>query len=353
MSTSSAFCHIMTKIAKCDDKNSSTYPNAVDPLNIIFNQYRCYPLQSKFVFFKSSIGNMFMKQNHKQHFLNIFFKIQKIYRAFSRIAHIYKFKKTPIRTTTDMYMNDLLESQKNVISIYQDNCRYLFCSTDLVKIINNSLSHSPFFYADPVPIKNPWNNIPFTKANLYNIYFFIRKYNCVMPLLFENYFLCNFNLTKFKNKYEHTIRDFYINSYVKNTPANILYIATCQMLFENNYRKRLKIHERFPIEKLIDIFRPYLLLFYKSKYSFGNQNKAKYEKVLRVKIKDFISFNPKFGQRYLDFFGNEQFNDGHIDFYSKMKNANRMQIFEVSHIEVNDAAEEDVYEYNYEDAFDW
>ena len=53
----------------------------------------------------------------------------------------------------------------------------------LKKIVQKSLSNSDEMYSDPLPIKNPYNNLPFSKSNLYTLYFFIKKSDYVMPVI--------------------------------------------------------------------------------------------------------------------------------------------------------------------------
>ena len=69
-----------------------------------------------------------------------------------------------------MFFNDLKPNK--TLSIVQDQKKYLFSIFDLKEIINKSLSNIDYGYPKILPIKNPYNNIPFTQSNLYNIYFF-------------------------------------------------------------------------------------------------------------------------------------------------------------------------------------
>ena len=44
-----------------------------------------------------------------------------------------------------------------------------------MNIINKSIINCPDMFVEPLDIKNPYTNIPFSKAGSYNIYFKINK----------------------------------------------------------------------------------------------------------------------------------------------------------------------------------
>ena len=83
---------------------------------------------------------------------------------------------------------------------------------DITLIINMSLIHSLNLFADPLCIKNPYNNLPFSKSILYYIYhFIIEKTNLSIKInyteLFFKFHRCNFCLTNFLNKYEYFLNN--------------------------------------------------------------------------------------------------------------------------------------------------
>ena len=167
-------------------------------MGLVNNRYN-----SKIIMFKESI-NSFL-QFSREEFINYFCKIQKIYYAFSRLAFIYKYKKSTMSATTDMGLNDITINDKNVLCIYHFNSRYLFNINDLLKIINTSLKNSYAFFSQPLQSKNPYNNLPFTKSNLYNIYFFMKYNTHIYNDLFIKFFYCDFNLSTFYYKYEYLL----------------------------------------------------------------------------------------------------------------------------------------------------
>jgi hypothetical protein len=71
----------------------------------------------------------------------------------------------------------------------------------------------------------------------------------------------------------------------------------------NKYCKKIRIksviniHVDFPKDKLIKIMKPYLLLFYKSQYSFHPQTKLIFVKIFVKSLIKFNKFNPQFGRK--------------------------------------------------------
>jgi hypothetical protein len=160
------------------------------------------------------------------------------------------------------------------------------------------------FFSEPKSIKNPYNNLPFKKSTLYNIYLFTRyKTHQYSELLFK-FFECDFNLSIFKFRNEYLLRDYSIENYVYNSPSAILEYEIRNMIKEyNKYCKKIRIksviniHSEFPKDKLIQIMKPYLLLFYKSQYSFHPQTKLIFVKIFVKSLIKFNKFNPQFGRK--------------------------------------------------------
>ena len=134
-----------------------------------------YSLKNKFKYINEQINNIFFTEEQKEDFINIFCKIQKTYFAFARFAYIYKYKKAKIVVDFDLCLNPIDINNKNSICLLQEKYKYCFRINDLINIIDTALSNSPNFFSDPLISKNPYNNVPFNKSTLYNIYFKILK----------------------------------------------------------------------------------------------------------------------------------------------------------------------------------
>ena len=334
---------------------------------IINNNKNIVSCKNKFIFYENFINNLFLKNKYKL-FIEYFNKIQKTYNALNRFAFICKFKKTNIMVKTDLCLNPININDKNILCIYHVNAKYLFYINDLIKIINNSLTSSHNFFSEPLSIKNPYNNISFTKSNLYNIYFFIKFNTNIYDDLFFKFFHCNFNLSLFYKKYEYLLRDYSIKNFIKNLSDSAFIGEINKMLDRYNYKNKnnkIIINCEFPKKKLIHIMKPYLLLSLQSIYSLIPIIKIKSGIELNNKLNQFQTFNPQFGRKLikLDFKVDSnfkkkafikcyEFNDKHIAFYNHNYNINFLKnqlSFNEANINENDIEESDYEESDNED----
>jgi len=277
-----------------------------------------YNTKTKFDFLSSIRDNKFYDESVKQMIYNVFYEVQRKYHALNRLVYRYKYSKAPNRIDTDLSLVNIKSSQ-TTMTILQNNQKYLFTLYDLKKIIENSLSNSPYHFSHPLPIKNPYNNLPFEKSVLYNMYFFMKKSDFVIPTLFHLYFLSNFNLSKFQEENEVMIQKVHLKQYLHNLSSKETKSEIMYMLKQNKYTKKIKIDAEFPRDKLIEIFRPYLELLYTESYSIDLNARITAKKELYTKLKDFYYFNPIFGRKYIVNNKNQQttissMNTNHIQF---------------------------------------
>jgi hypothetical protein len=279
------------------DKSNTKFIENIEFYIYIDNLAYC----NKFQLITKVFENPFYSKSTKHGFLLTFCKIQKTYFALVKFVKIVKHKISKVYNTTDILMNSIVRGStiqsKQTIEIYQNKKIYLFTRPDIINIFNSLLSHSPNFFSDPLPIKNPYNNMFFKKSDLYNMYFFVRSGLFVVSSLIETFFLGNFDLKTFQSDNEFIIRDYYINNYVENTPVNILYNEVNQMLITACFSNKIRIHQDFPKEKLVNIMRPYLLLYFQSLYSLDEYKRSESMDLLIIKLIKFYKYNSKFGRR--------------------------------------------------------
>jgi len=259
-----------------------------------------YTTKLKFDFYKKTNNNLFLNDATKRRFNDLFCKIQRTYGAFNRLKRIFSYKCSKSNANTDMELNEIVEGGKNVICLHHKNGKYLFKMNDLLKIIHNALTNSHYFFAEPIAVKNPYNNLPFDKSNLYNIYFFI-KFNTYYNIdLFEKYFKVDFNLSEFYRQYEFLLRNHIINHYLTDATNSCLHKHINNMITEFNKiypTMKIKIDSEFPEDKLITILKPYLKLYITSLYSLVTIIKNNAFAKLKYKLIKFYKFNPEFGRK--------------------------------------------------------
>jgi hypothetical protein len=271
------------------------------------------------------LENVFYDDETKDRLFNIFSLAQKHYYSFLKLANIYKLKKSQIVVNTDLMLNLIDINNRNTFTIVENNKKYLFTLNELISIIENAIGNSPHFFSKPLWPLNPYTNQKLPLSTLYNIYFKMKQSGRVISLLFHYLFLEHFNLDSFSEKHESYIRETAIHRQVFNSPYSSLYEDIIGMLYNNVYAKVLPIHEDFPKETLVQVFRPFLYYYYIIAYGENDYaKKYKYRMILNKKLQKFCEFNSMFGRKIIKLtkkFGKVTktevtFNTDHVSFYN-------------------------------------
>jgi len=280
-------------------------------------------IPKKFSKLSEILSNEFLKESQKTEFLDVFCRIQKGLNGIQRFVYLYRFKKSRVYNITDLCGDPIPTNPRLSLTIYQNNTRYVFLLRELIKIVTSAISNSIHFFSDPIPCKNPYTNLPFEKSVLYNIYFAIRFSSLKLPELFHRYFLHNFHLYDYYIESEEEIREEYLISFIKDIGTNLKgdIRDIVHNIFQENKIFCLYIHHSFPEDRLLSIMRPYIELFYKSKYSLKRSYSNHLNIILKYQLLQFIKFNRNFGRSIMKktTIGNRNirvldFNDKHIKF---------------------------------------
>ena len=124
----------------------------------------------------------FLTEENKNKISTLFFDVMKNYyiiKKFARRVHFFNLKKADI--TTDLCLNELDSfTDKQKITLIDRNVIYEFKITDLLNIIKTALTnYTDVGLIEPLTPKNPYTNLEFTKANLYNIFYRVKLYPIV------------------------------------------------------------------------------------------------------------------------------------------------------------------------------
>jgi hypothetical protein len=331
------------------DLNANGTPKIAKTLFLNYISSKTNETQTKLAFLNEVFENTFITQAQRDEFIECFCKVQRTYNALSRLAYRFKFKRAPIQISNDIYMNPIRENDPRTITLLQNGKKYVFAITDLINIINRSLGNTCYFFAEPLTCKNPYTNVPFTKAMLYNIYFSIKRTSFIMPMLFHHFFLCNFHIKKFGEMHEEVIREHSIKNRVYKANIEEVYEDVMDMIYATKYRALIVIDEDFPKERLVNIMRPYLELYFLSSYSSDVNKRDVLRTEFFKKMRQFHQYNKQFGRKVMvkepqaieNLFTNKHtyrvsFNDKHVNFYE-----NDYDTYEISHIHVVEIHDED------------
>lgn len=260
-------------------------------------------VSQKYALLKKALNNKF-SSNNPHDYLDSFSRAQKIYFAFSRIAFMYRYKKAIVRNEEDMLMLPISDTEKDVIVVYENNNKYLFRHSEILKICRTSLCHASendLDYIEPKPMKNPYTNLPFNKASLFYMYDKITKSSHRIPLLFQTFFLCSFNLKELWIKHSPFIIDLTIKDYLKNAPIKTLTGMTFAMLEHieehSDIDFKFSISPEFDRKLLITIMKPYLELFLQSFHNHDYFYSNRCLEELKYKLKVLYTKHPHFGKK--------------------------------------------------------
>lgn len=245
----------------------------------------------------TSTSPWLMYSNTYPIFLNILYKGQKHYNAFTKLANIYRYKKKS-SIEIDLLLNPINMESPTTIEIY-DNSKYIFTMNDLITYIETALSNTSNFFCMPLELRNPYSNIAFKKSTLYNIYFKIKSSSFIMPVLFHYYFLCDFDLNFFALKYEDAIREEFIQRLLYKSNENVM-MKHMRSMIKNLTRYSIVVNEEVDQSECVKILRPYLYLYIVSRFHVkGLTIRWRAHKLLNRRLKELFYYNPRFGRIYL------------------------------------------------------
>ena len=277
--------------------------------NLHANLIKCMFLFSSETKYKDIKNNLidayFISDETKTSFLDFIHEIQKIYWAFNILAKYAKLRYSKNKVEHDLILTPISIKQRNVIRLCENNNMYLFTLNDLSRIIITAICNSPSFYSEPLAPKNPYSGVPFSKCNLYNIYFYMKERLYNVPEAIYKFFLSDFNLKLFEDNNKLIIRDIYINQFVDNEDDAEIIDNIYDMI--NKYFINLKIDDDFPDKILIDTFKSAVTNFIHFKYNFDVSKRKPNFKLMVTKVTNIINKCPGFGRKIITIKDNKKY----------------------------------------------
>ena len=196
-----------------------------------------------------------------------------------RILMKWRKRRVPSCNTTDLSFSSFGES---LVEIIVDAKKYTFHAYELQQLILSSLLHTEqYMIVDPLPIKNPYTGIPFTKPILYYLFVNLK----VHPLFF--YFSkVGFEPTQFMLQYEGLLRTHLIEKTILEYNDVKVKIVCKKMLEEMTiYNFSTGTYEPIITMDKIKQPKPFLLQYYFSLFSLNPyQREMEYKSLIRKLI---------------------------------------------------------------------
>ena len=280
------------------------YQQAFYGITHVYSKYcHCQLKYSRFDFLTYTYTNIF-NQRYQSNYMRLFYMTQKIYRGFSHLARLYRYRKANVFNTCDLVMNDFsretlayphrwTRNNPRVWSVLQNKTLFFFSQRDLCQAWNSALSNMPYFIQEPLALKNPYNNVPFHHGDLHNIWLFLRSGSMKIPRLIYYFHRCNFCLKLFAERHGDDIREVGFLNFVNNETPRLMMDCIDDMV--EDHAEWIKIDPDFPRDRLMEVMRPYLYLFLCIRYNAKNYQKNK--QLLRKLLLKFHKVSPTFGRK--------------------------------------------------------
>jgi hypothetical protein len=253
----------------------------------------------KFNQFFQTVDNMFFSSDFQEKMLKTFSKAQRTYHALARFARSWKVRHVRCTVDHDFTMTPIDRSKKQLFcSVYQNGAVYLFRVSEVLHIVETALCQCNNFFVDSHLPKNPYTNEPFSKAILMLMYDRVRRSDYKMPILFELFYRCYFDLEEFILQHDAVIRERHIERIIQYGDVEVLTYHIRKML--KYMRVFPSIDSHFPPAQLVRIFRPYLHLYLCHFFStvYGEKKETAYN-LLKRQLTFLSAYNPRLGQRVL------------------------------------------------------
>lgn len=196
----------------------------------------------------------------------------------------------------DLNMEPLENHRERMkIKLLHEGTEYEFVIRDLLRIIKNSLLSNDDLHVDPKFPKNPYNNIVFSKENMYKLFVTMKMRNYIIPDIFLLFIRYHMNLPYFLVRNECYIRNLCIEDYHTQFSKPDLFEEIIIML-RTVRPANMYIHISYPDNEIIEKMTPFLTLYWHSIHNILSDERIFYKKQFHFKLNKFMKENTVFGR---------------------------------------------------------
>lgn len=178
--------------------------------------YSLYVLEYVLIYYDYTAvqENVFFQPFVKEFLFTLYCKSKRVQRCIRRCILRYAYRRRPSCNTVDLSYTPFTEykdSQK--LFVIDKNKKYTFTHQELHNIIENSLTNADaYMISNPLPIKNPYTGISFSKELLYFLYLNMK----FIPSCFRYFVQTHFDINTFLLEYESILRQHQIHKRIRN-----------------------------------------------------------------------------------------------------------------------------------------
>lgn len=243
--------------------------------------------------------NPFLTSAMRDQLNSVYFCLRKCRRGFQRLVQHWRFRRAPVQIRTDLFLNDIDVAAPTTFALLQQNHLYYFTLQNLTHMIKDAMLYGHLFFAEPRMVKNPYNNLPLTKSDMYNIYFAVREQYVRVPEILDRLFAVEFDVYLFKRKNYPWLRNQAIARSLRESSASTIRQVVEQMFHDYGVHSNnpVNIDPGYPIKQLMEEMVHYLELYYRVQYSSCDHDREVCDNELTRRIALIEMQYYQYGQR--------------------------------------------------------
>ncbi len=189
-------------------------------------------------------NNVFLHDEMKRWTHLFYSKCTRHFLSIKRIILRYVYNRRKSCNLVDLSYTPFTEYPPSLcLGVMDNGKKYTFTHSELHNIIENSLTNADvYMIANPLPIKNPYTGIPFSKETLYFLYLNMKH----IPLVFRHFLISNFSIHSFLLENESILRQAQIRKRVRDIPKEELkqelQNMVIEMCFYINFSLNIETH---------------------------------------------------------------------------------------------------------------
>jgi len=245
--------------------------------------------------------NLFISPEERHQFNCIYTMVRRMEAIFARLGRTWRWnrgRRYGIEESLDGTPLSVLPPT-TVIRLMENRTIYAFRIADLLRIVRAAVLNG-FMFVDPLPVRNPYTNLPFNVANMYNIYNAVEASRITTPMLLVLLHTAEFNMDRMAETNEAIILDMSIREHTGDmgVSTEAYHIREMLDLYECS-ALQISPDEDFPDTILAETFRYIIPDFLLSQYSRNTDLSHRLYLEVGVELQLFYKKYPRFGHRFL------------------------------------------------------